>query len=86
MAEHIKGDIMSAKRKKQPKGIVKFFKDLLSDVSDEQLKDLEKKLKKQNLEILSLKQTILVYEKAILNEREVATNALNSLAKRNADK
>jgi hypothetical protein len=53
-------------------------------MQDPNIKSMENTIKKQSVEILALKQMIIVYEQAIINEREVATNALKSLGTRNA--
>jgi hypothetical protein len=71
--------------KKQKKGFLRKVIDAMGWKSNKDLEQ-DKTIKKLKLEILALKQMILVYEKAILNEREVATNALKSLDKMNVPK
>jgi ASC-1-like (ASCH) protein len=69
------GDKLMAKKKNLLKKII----DTLGYKSAKELEQ-ERTIKKLELEVLALKQMIHVYEQAILNEREVATNALKSLS------
>ncbi len=69
---------MTAKKKKKAKiGIMGRIKSALG--LDARLAEKDILISKLQLEIKALNESVRVYEKAILNEREVATNALKAL-------
>jgi hypothetical protein len=72
---------MKGTEKQKSSGIAYRIRNLLS--GGRALKDAEMENQKLKLELRALQESVKVYERAVLNEREVAVQALRSLEKLN---